>query len=433
MSESALAREPSFTVQEVDAPDDLLALVAPEAEAAPTFFWAHPDQYLAVLGLGVAAEVRTAGPERFTEASRQALALLAEASVGGDGGESAPRPCVVGGFAFEPGDPRDRSWREFPACRLVVPAKLWLRRGERCWLIQVGDAWAGAGERGSRRRDGVRPERAGSAEQESRRGWIARVDHALELVGRGALDKVVLTRSRQFTADDGLDVAAAVSKLCRLRPSCISYWMAGGSTDFFGSTPEQLVRCDGLEFETESVAGTAARGGDEAEDAALARELLASEKDCREQALVSEAIGEALAAVAGELRADPAPSVRSVPEAHHLATVIRGRLRERMSALELAGLLHPTPAVCGSPQAKAYDLICNSDAERGWFTGGIGWMDARGDGRFAVALRSALVEEGRVTTAAGAGIVAGSDPEAEFEETEVKMRGLQAVLEAGVR
>ena len=152
--------------------------------------------------------------------------------------------------------------------------------------------------------------------------------------------------------------------------------------------------------------------------------LLACPKNAREHQLVRDAITAALAGGLRELVVPPRPELVSLPEAHHLHTPIGGRLRQPRTVLELAGALHPTPAVCGVPREAARALIERDEAERGWYAGAIGWMDARGDGELVVALRSALVEDRRVVLWAGAGIVEGSDADLELAEVEAKMTAL---------
>jgi isochorismate synthase EntC len=161
----------------------------------------------------------------------------------------------------------------------------------------------------------------------------------------------------------------------------------------------------------------------------LGEALLASPKNRREQAAVVRGIEESISSIAGEVSADPAPSLIRVPEAFHLLTRISGRLANGESALEVAGALHPTPAVCGTPGPVAARLI-EAEEDRGWYTGAVGWLDGVGDGLFAVALRAGLIRGSKVTLWAGAGIVAGSEPEAERLEIEVKLRALGSVLDS---
>jgi len=267
-----------------------------------------------------------------------------------------------------------------------------------------------------------------------RQRWRGRVARVLSMVDEGRVEKIVLSRSQTSAASsehagDAPDTIAALERMRETRPTCVSFCLSAGDSRFFGSTPEILARVSGLRFETQALAGTAARGTDRGEDDANARALLACDKNLREQAAVTEGIKDALATLAAELSIPDQPEVLRLPEALHLHTPISGTLCRPTSALELAARVHPTPAVCGSPPREAYAYLQREESERGWYAGAVGWVAGNGDGCFAVALRSALADRQLgLTVWAGAGIVAGSQPDAEFAETELKMDAVRAAL-----
>lgn len=451
----------SCRIEPVGGRPDLLARAAAMPAGTPLFYWERPRAGEAVLGVGCAHEVRTAGDGRLGEAARRVRTVLEalEVSVvdGVRRGEGSPR--FVGGFAFAAEDPAGEIWREFPSCRLFLPQSLWTTSaGHTCLTtctpcesaaipsrngrssVDVGSLVGGAAAHATNGYFGLThagEQRHGSATAEAvcnagaaeRERWHTRVRHVLSMVAQGSVEKVVLSRSR--TVDDRGDAPAVVDVLQRLRlarPGCTTFWIRGGETDFIGSTPELLVEKRGHAVETQAIAGTARRGASEAEDRELARGLADSGKDRREQQAVTRAIGEILGPLTAELEFSDCPQVMRLPEAFHLHTSIRGRLLVAISALELAGMLHPTPAVCGLPRNIALNLLAREERERGWYTGAVGWLGAEGDGAFAVALRAALIDGARTTLWAGAGIVAGSDPAAEYEETELKMRAMGSAL-----
>jgi isochorismate synthase EntC len=184
---------------------------------------------------------------------------------------------------------------------------------------------------------------------------------------------------------------------------------------FVGATPERLVRTDGRSFRTVAVAGTVARGAHAEEDAVLARRLLASEKDREEHAIVVAAIRDLLSPVADSLTVATEPGVMTLRFVQHLVTEIRGTLPEGRGLLALGERLHPTPAVGGDPRDVALALIDEHEGfDRGWYSGPIGWLGADGDGELCVALRC--------------GIVADSDPDAEWEESRIKLRAVVSAL-----
>jgi salicylate biosynthesis isochorismate synthase/menaquinone-specific isochorismate synthase len=202
-----------------------------------------------------------------------------------------------------------------------------------------------------------------------------------------------------------------------------------GARSFIAASPELLMRRDGLRVSTLGLAGSTRRSADPAVDDHLGEQLLRSDKDREEHAIVVRRIERSLRHHALWVTAAPEPVVVQMANIQHLATPIRAQLGHPVSALELAGALHPTPAVGGEPLAVAGPLIPALEGlDRGWYAGPVGWADASEDGEFCVALRSALVD-GRVARCfAGVGVVADSDPAAELAETETKLQALLPVL-----
>lgn len=419
------------------AAEELLA-IAGGARGTPLFYWERPAEETTVLALGVAWEFSAAGHERFAEASRAATAVLDELGRSTDGRFG---PFVVGGFGFSGVHSRARQWRELPPARLWLPEMLWVRRGEACRLTTV---WRGGEEADHQRRlrhvvaagrvtrgvaGGSAAERIGFDGGEDRR-FHGRVEAACRRIAAGELEKVVLARSRVLRLEPPADPVAILAAARDRRRSCFNFWIGGREAAFVGSSPERLVALDGDRFVSGALAGSAPRGRGRSEDAELGERLLACPKNRREHELVVAEVRSALASVAVRLEVGERPSLLRLPEAQHLSTAISGRLADRRTVLDLAGLLHPTPAVCGVPREVAFALIDREEPGRGWFTGLVGWMAADGSGELAVALRCLLIDGADATVWAGAGIVEGSDAEAEFLETEIKMNALFAALRA---
>jgi len=226
-----------------------------------------------------------------------------------------------------------------------------------------------------------------------------------------------------------LDVPNALRRLVASAPESTIYAFRRGGRTFLGATPERLVRTEGRAFRTAAVAGTIRRGANAAEDAELAAELLASEKNREEQGIVVAGIRELLAPIAETLEIAPRPSVMTLRFAQHLATEISGTLPAGHGLLSVAAVLHPTPAVGGEPRGTALALIDEHEGfDRGWYAGPVGWLGADGDGELCVALRCGVVDRTRATLFAGCGIVADSDPDAEWEESRIKLRSLISAL-----
>jgi menaquinone-specific isochorismate synthase len=264
--------------------------------------------------------------------------------------------------------------------------------------------------------------------------WCATIADAVERIRRGELEKVVLARSVEVIGTDDFVIGDILTRLHALFPSCMVFSVDG----FIGASPELLVSRKGSAVRAHPLAGTIARSGDTETDAKLAANLLASPKDRWEHSLVLGTFLELLGPLCDELDIPSTPSIVSLRNVSHLGTLITGSLRARdvadakaPSALQLAALLHPTAAVGGVPTAAA--IACQQALEpepRGSYAGPVGWVDAAGNGEWAVGLRSARIEGNRARMFAGGGIVADSDPMSELVETQLK---LQALLAAVVR
>ena len=234
---------------------------------------------------------------------------------------------------------------------------------------------------------------------------------------------MVLAREVLVEADTPFDVRDVARRLATQQPGCFVY----ASDGMVGASPELLVRRLGSTVESRPVAGTTV-----ADSEAALHALAASVKDTREHQFVVESIAQELERLCDQLEVAPGPDVAVFGPVAHLATPIRGRLRAPIpSALELAHLLHPTPAVAGTPRGAALEVIRQLEGfDRGRYAGPVGWVDARGDGEWAIALRGAELHGTQARLVAGAGIVAGSDPDAEWAETQAK---LEPMLRALVR
>jgi salicylate biosynthesis isochorismate synthase len=212
-------------------------------------------------------------------------------------------------------------------------------------------------------------------------------------------------------------------------PSCYVLAVGRGEATFLAASPELLVRREGQRASTVALAGSIGRSADPAVDDHLGERLLRSDKDREENAIVARAIARVLRPHSVWVAAAPEPAVIKVANIQHLATPIRAQLASPRDALELAGLLHPTPAVGGDPRERAVELIPALEGfDRGWYAGGVGWTDSTGDGEFCVSLRCALLRGPMARLYAGCGIVRDSEPASELAETEIKFGALLPLL-----
>jgi salicylate biosynthesis isochorismate synthase/menaquinone-specific isochorismate synthase len=345
-------------------------------------------------------------------------------------GQVGAGPIAVGGFAYRPDREPSGPWSGFPSLLLRVPALAVTRMRGRTFATAT---CSGAEALLDLAPTGVRAPAARRLDVTSMRNpvaWTAAVEVAAKRLRAGEAAKVVLARE-VVARGDGVVSAGMVARALRAAyPSCFTYLVTGADgTAFAGASPELLVRRSGGRAYSQPMAGSVARGANEAEDDRLAQQLLGSVKDKVEHRLVSEFVVEALRPFARSVIARP-PEVVRFTNIQHLATAVTAELTEpHAEALDLAAALHPTPAVGGWPRAAADVLIDELEGlERGWYAGAVGWIDGRGDGEFAVALRCGLLWEDGARLYAGVGVMPDSDPARELEETELKFKALLMAL-----
>jgi isochorismate synthase len=416
--------------------------------------WLAPADRFALVGIGSAWTARPTGPGRFHEVAEAWTSLTRTALVSGDApSQRGTGPLLLGGFAFAPESTRDgTAWTGFGAAALVLPRLLLTVSGGSAWLTAsvIVDPTE-AGSRSGRaaqivaelEADWAALDRAGSpavpltpatgALQATsvvpEAAWQAAVIRLAGAVGRGRVDKVVLARQVEVSADAPIDVPAVLRRLEASAPESTIFAVGHGQRTFLGATPERLVRTDGHDFRTVAMAGSVRRGFDDDEDARLASELLNSEKEREEHRVVVDMLRETLAPLATRLEVEPAARVIRLRHIQHLVTLVSGRLREQAGILDLVERLHPTPAVGGAPRELALALLEEEERlDRGWYAGPVGWLDRRGDGEFVVAIRSGVVNGACASLFTGCGIVADSEPAREWDESEVKLRALASAL-----
>jgi isochorismate synthase len=440
----------------------------------PWFLFEQPERaHAALAALGAAACLTAAGAERFATVADRWRALAAAAVGDPPDDPEGYGPVAVGGFAFAPDGGADPAWSGFEPASLVVPEVALTRHAVAGRQGRAGGQGRAAGpgrSAGEATLDGCRvrltitalaapddiaeellarlQERLGELREEppalldpdpSGRYRIASamppehyeaaVARAVEQIRGGDLEKIVLAREVDVHAPREHDPAAIFGVLRDAFPACSVFCVGRGDATFVAASPELLVRREGHRVSTLALAGSMRRSADPAVDDHLGEQLMHSEKDREEHAIVIRRIERTLRQHALWVTASPEPALVKVANIQHLATPIRAQLAQPLDAIELLELMHPTPAVGGEPPARARRLIPALEGlDRGWYAGPVGWADAAGDGEFCVALRCALLR-GRVARCyAGVGVVRDSDPAAELAETEVKLQALLPLL-----
>ena len=410
------------------------SLLALAGEAG--FVWSSPARTLITAGAAARIPVPN-GPRRLERLSAAAQSLLGESVPAGPAAGSALGPAqgqgpplaspsatalAVGAIPFD-----DRSPGELivPALVLEPAADGGLQASSIALGADPPDPINLAARLVARVAGEEWPRRAAVTSRWERRDWRAAVETILRLIGAGRLDKAVLAREVVVEADRPFGRAAVLARLAAR--SAGSYLYASGG--FVGASPELLVARHGRMASSRPLAGTVPRGATPAEEARSQAWLRSSAKEALEHRLVVDAVAGALAKAAERIEVAATGVVR-LPTVSHLATAITAGLGEAApTALDLVALLHPTPAVAGTPRDAALSLLASLEpAGRGLYGGPVGWMDAAGDGEWAVALRCASLAGPRARLLAGAGIVAGSDPDAEWDETASKLQAMLEVL-----
>jgi isochorismate synthase len=411
------------------------------------FCWEQPDRDgFALAGVGTALELVSRGPDRFEDVARRcAEALRSRVALEPEGLPAGAGAVWTAGFAFDPLGGSDPSWSSLPPALAVLPELAFFRSGGDAYvtasvMVEPGadpvELAAGVRARlASVRAATLTPPdphpsgAVGITGRHSPERYERIVAAATERIGAGELEKVVLSRELAVEAPAAHDPGSLFGSLRELFPSCFCFCFGTPEAAFTGASPELLVRRSGAVAATVALAGTTARSADPAVDDHLGESMLHSPKMRDEHGIVVNRIRRALRTYSVWVHAEDEPGIVKIANLQHLATPIRAQLAEARSAIELAGLLHPTPAVGGESREAALELIGELEGiDRGWYAGPLGWMDAAEDGEFCVGLRSALLRDRTAHLYAGNGIVADSDPAAELAETELKFGALLPLL-----
>jgi menaquinone-specific isochorismate synthase len=429
----------------VDALDPLAVLESIFDPRELHFYAERPSLDTAIAGAEAVTSFEAQGPERFAAVQRFIDATLADTIAVGDVNAAFGGPHFFTAFSFhdevQAGEP-------FPAARTFVPRWQVARAGDRTTavanlMVEPDTAIEMLAERVWRAHRKFRAFEYGAAEpvirgKSAKPEWTTKdegdyrsaVRTALACIARGEFEKIVLARCRSVHASSPLHPLRMLNGLRQRFPDCYAFSVANGKgKSFIGASPERLARVSRGVLETEALAGSAARGATASEDAMHGSALLRSDKDHREQKLVLDSICRRLASLGVTMEFPAEPSLRKLANVQHLQTVLRATLPESVRLLDVLAQLHPTPAVGGSPRAAAVARIPQlENFPRGLYAGALGWVNARGGGEFFVGLRSALVDGNEARLFAGAGIVAGSSPENELAETELKFHAMEDAL-----
>jgi isochorismate synthase len=416
------------------------------------WFWAPPLSSLTAessqlnalctCAVGAAGEVVGEGEDRFSQVRSRAKELWARILR-----QNVPEtpvfahPRLVGGFSFRPGSAREAAWFRFGDARFVLPRWTYTQTEARAWLSLVVSPQVArdlahspvardieAIERlfGPRPcpRNAVRWQTVGE-DLSPLEPWTRLVERAQADICEGRIHKVVGARNCVIHTDNPIDPSSLLQQLRRDNPASTTFGIRVGRATFAGATPETLIHRRGLRIHTEALAGTSNRETSEPNS------LLDSTKDRCEQRFVEEEIVSQLRPLCVSLEVPQQPVAHALRKLVHLRTPIDGELKRDVHVVDLVEKLHPTPAVGGLPREEAHRwLRAHESMQRGWYASPVGWFDEAGDGTFVVALRCGLIDGERAVLYAGAGLVSGSNPAAEYAETGWKLQVLGDALRA---
>ncbi|MFI5355905.1 MAG: isochorismate synthase MenF [Opitutales bacterium] len=431
---------------EVDALDPLAVLSSIFDPDERHFYVERPAEHLAIAGAEAVLEFTTGGPGRFEACQAFIDDVLANAIIVGDQGVPFAGPHFFTALSFfdtvSAGEP-------FPAASVFVPRWQVATRADRTVAVanlmidldtDVGAAadkiWRAHTKFGAfsyaakvftpdAEAPRITLQEIGGSER-----YLRSVHQAVTRIAGGDFDKIVLARAKDLTTTETLHPLQALDGLRQRFTECYAFTVANGTgQSFIGASPERLARVYGGMLTTEALAGSTRRGTDAAEDEALGTALRQSDKDLREHQLVLDSIVRRLKPFGLQLDMPARPELRRLANVQHLHTPIRTALPVGLRLLDVLAQLHPTPAVGGVPRTAALAGIRElEDFSRGLYAGALGWIDSRGNGEFFVGLRSALIDGPKARLYAGAGIVAGSQPEQELAETELKFQAMEKAL-----
>jgi len=430
---------------EVDALDPLAVLESIFEPGERHFYVERPAERKAIAGAEAVVAFTASGPERFARCQDFVAETLEHTLAVGSLTAPFSGPHFFTAFTFAD---ETEAGEAFPAASLFVPRWQGALQGERTvavanLLIDASSPLDALTEKVWRAHGkfaafdyagpsfGVRPAPAVTvAEVGPAGGYRQAVQGALDLIARQAFTKIVLARAKDLTAAEPFHPLRILNGLRQRFADCYAFSLANGrGQSFIGASPERLLRIEDGRLLTEALAGSTGRGASAREDGAIAAALQRGDKEAREHRVVLETIVASLTALGLEPEFAARPEVRRYANVQHLHTAIGAAVPAGLRFLDVAALLHPTPAIGGAPKAAALAAIRALEGfPRGLYGGALGWLDARGGGELLVGIRAGLIDGARARLYAGNGIVAGSSPENEWAETELKFRAMQEAL-----
>lgn len=436
--------EPLFIsiVEQIDDQDPFQFFEAGKDIDAHCTFWQSADSDFTMVGVGKASQLYAKSKQRFQEVQSLWNELQENAMIHDEYNKKGTGMVAVGGFSFDPGQQDQSPWESFLDTQMTVPAYLMTKVDGESYLTinalifpedhlqQISNQLLNHREQLlSQQPSGTHLPSIKDAYEIAPDDWKVSVKQATEDIKAGLIEKVVLARELRVAFEEEAHITSILKTLANTQPNSYIFAYESNGDYFIGATPERLARLEERELVSTCLAGTIPRGRTEEEDQQFGQELMNDPKNRQEHQFVVQMIREAVEACSSHVSIPDAPVLYPLKNLQHLYTPVKAKLDEGYTLLDVIEKLHPTPALGGMPQKESVDYIRTHETlNRGWYAGPIGWFDASNNGEFAVAIRSALIQKNEASLFAGCGVVEDSDPEAEYEETSVKLKPMMSVL-----
>jgi menaquinone-specific isochorismate synthase len=440
--------------------DPLAYLEQQMQDAGEAYYWEQPSHDMAIAAGPALHVFQTRGPQRFATLQAAFDDLVSKGLQISTIEHSLTAPLLLSGFSFSNNEASSEHWDSFGSGQGYIPRWSLVREGQITLftinlLVDPEDEWLGSREaiidafmdelelvsqqlddyaqQPHPAHEKVQLQVSVNGSGTDREQWNRQINRAKDLIKSETFDKIVLAREQHVMTDRSIRPTRILNQLRYQYPECFTFMVRQKSGDtFLGSTPERLGAFYRSHMLTEGLAGSMSRGKTASEDAFYEKQLRNSSKNLREHAFVVEAIKDRLTPWSDRIQHPDEPGIKKLSNVQHLHTPITAWMNGSYRPLELVGELHPTPAVGGHPRDHALPYISNLESfDRGWYAAPVGWLNAHGRGEFAVAIRSALLHDDEAWLFAGCGIVADSDPDEEWEETELKLIPMKTALRYG--
>ncbi len=403
------------------------------------FYWNISEQKISFLAFDPIINITEDGLQRVERTDEKISALRENFLNNWDEYNLENLPLFFGGMKFAPNQ-KSKVWKDFSDSDWFVPRFLILNKNNKSYLIVnyfsneiSSNVLRNELENVAKFLTNKKPVHSATPENSVRivdfkehNGWNEKVILALENISKGSIQKIVLSREVEWELSGKPNLSVVLKTLSKRYPKCYVFAFKRNESVFFGASPEKLAKISNGWIEADALAGSISRGKTEEEDKILENELLNSKKNLHEQNAVVEFITSSLKKISDEIIFNKKPVIRKLPNIQHLWTPIKAKLKNEMPLFSILKELHPTPAICGAPWMNALKSITEMEEhDRGLYAGIVGWFSFENEAEFAVAIRSALYKEKKIFAYAGCGIVEGSEPQEEFNETELKLKPIK--------